>query len=876
MTGNNEGRYWNLFDIYIFLLRRVNFTVEFVPKDRFNLEHEENLEAMRLEEQNSQDYENKIKFSQYNERQIADNDDNKLFCTFCSSKSNRKLQTGKGCELKQCNHICNYYLKRDFTSIVKQDEVNGFATNDQLVGKRSSSVSETHIEAKNSTKIFNLDYSYFHLCLFMINLLLSTLTMIKLILYSSVWTADSTKPSKPATVFLASFELFGMNAQEIMDCIFNRVLLADIFIKFNRCQTLNTIAATLLFPSTLTRQIHLIKLLGKLTFFKKRQQLLNNQNNLSINVVQLNLSYLTSLNTTTKNWYRMAIESWRHNHMIDNFRKERSIINKISSIEGTIPSRINLKTRMYYYNLIQFNDCYGAYFPKSLAEPKLNDLSADDSSEENSNGRARKTNLIVGRENFNAKLSSFVIGNKRSKVHQKKFIKSNSSDSIQTITSSSNLSSSTILTSMATDNQLAADAGRKLDHLIEPKRIQIRNVFIARPIHRVDLSEMAWLISMLLVCYIMSLISIVIPVFCSLCLELDLNSLGELFSMKSIENSIGLISSTALYRWFQIPIWQFLMMLSIIDLFNFFSCCLICFSRACYLRMHLEQINELCCLLNHIHEQEGDTTTGQPTSLVGAINRMTTSSIGMPRRHGTSIKLPTASISSSSSSANLLLPPRPLSSAHDQREPKIQQDWLELELQRDNDEEEEMAFFHVRNKSHLDANLNVNDKELIAREAHIDDINRRMEFIIDLGVLIQKELMDVKAFFTTYLNLEISFKVLCMAFSVTALLDHKNIFELIFLIFNTNTGALPIIIVLLMAAFIEIEFRSICKTITKIMVNGGQVIKLKNIKRMIQQAEYLSVKSNRSFVVIGNFSLTLGSLAPVLGWIATGVVLLRR
>lgn len=455
------------------------------------------------------------------------------------------------------------------------------------------------------------------------------------------------------------------------------ILFEDSFRKFKSRRWVNMIALCLMLPNTVARFITLFDLLKRVHSRRLQQQ---------INIVQLNLSYLSALNTTTRHWLKLFVESWRHKHLIVGCTcRSMRLMLRIAHLEGCPQTCLGIKRKLYLYNTIEFNRCYHVYFPR-----------------------------------------------------------------------------------------LKENQNRRKD----------RDLFVAKPLHRMDLNEMAWLLLMLMVLYVMVPISVILPIIFAFQIETN--------SILATTNQLNHLSALSLIvRSSYIILWQCLIMLDVLDLFNFFSGCLICFSRAKHLRLNLRKVSEYCQQLTGSQSDGRGTTDTQDVDEGSAC----------PER--------------------------------------------------------------------LKASVNLRGKQI-----HI--LNMNIELLNELSVLVLQEFYDIKKYFTSFLNLEILLRVLAIMFAVMAIFEELNWLELGFVVVNCNTAAMPIAIVLIMAALIEGELRSICKYLDLILTAQQRLVSVDNQRRTMLMADHLSTESNRCFVILGNFSLSLGSVISVVAWIATGVVMMRR
>lgn len=336
--------------------------------------------------------------------------------------------------------------------------------------------------------------------------------------------------------------------------------------------------------------------------------------------------------------------------------------------------------------------------------------------------------------------------------------------------------------------------------------------FLAKPAHRCDQNEMAWMLSLLFVMYIGNFMTITIESSISFMMEMNAGSLDS--------HNITNIQSISLNRWFQLSLWSLISVLDIYDLYLFFACSLICSSRARYLKIQLKMIKERCFVL------------GEMASSLQQIEPFTS---GRVHRY------------------------------HDEK--------LERSLDSNSDKlKDKLMLFYCENKSTRHTDCISNNDCMI----ELDLLNENLSLLVDLILVVQRELDDVKNFFGLYLNIEICIKPPCIAYLIVSLLESEMNMELMFIAFVTNFCMSPIFVATATAAWVENEFKHVAWELDKIIVNGSSLINGANLRRIMAISGHLNDKSNRSFVLFGNFSLTLGSLMPLLAWISTGVLLFSR
>lgn len=770
----------------------------------------------------------------FRDQQIIDQDGwldegqlKQCYCPYCNSND---LKDNHGMNL---NSTCTFNLKKEHDSRLSLNK------------KPQSSLSKILARFTQELKIINLNsskYGFATLSCFSFNVLISCFYSVKLVVHSIF--SPENEDSMTEQVFAAKYKstVANTDGSNYLLVSINEFITCDVYQQFTNRRTINLIAASLLLPPTMNKLWCLAKLLckiggdrGKVVEVNKLKRSSNEgikhfdsgdnkedkedapNNEQTINVVQLNVAYLNSLKTTTSCWIELVKDGWNHVHSLQKFDKETNLSIKICLSKGILPSSIDFKTKMYSYNMIQFNDCYSKYF-KSMPG-----IDSDDKGDSGFTIEKFNNNDIEVSNNKNN--GSMIVGNKLFKLLETGRIlpdstKLNSCQDIECYTTPSGRSN--MYDSLAR-NLLSNEIKNTLDQTREqpvddievdfkmPNGRKKSQSFVARPIHRLDLNEMAWLIILIAFLYWSVLLNTIGPCIFAIITE------------TSSKNSDQITWSNSIMRWSQTLILQLLFFFASFDLFNFVSSCLICISRAKYVGSHLKNLKELCATIR-------------------------------------------------------------CENLNNSKNSNEKQDDDDFDYDKDYDyfmeqlkllDANEEAGITMKNIDRFKDYFHNKQSTVESIQSHYN-LNRRLESLIDRCLLIQKELDDLKNFFAIYLDFEIAFKVLCSAFSLSALLDQRNTSEMLYILVNTLTGATPIIMTLAMAAFIEHEFRIICKEMSQLLVYGTRILTIKNIRQLMLQSNHLAAKSNRSFTIAGNFSLSMGSLISVTGWVATSLVLLRR
>lgn len=805
---------------------------------------------------NSENFLTDRKQQHINDRDALSNESQfkQCYCANCNSNSGSFLLISNSNVSPIKNEVCAFISKPRY--LCDSNKVSHSKTSNSFLHKITRKLIETwKVICFNRRR-----YSMKNLSCLIIYVIFTSFYLIKLSFYSKFSAEDKDSTKQFNVSEYGTTTKFHLDGQKFKTTFIYEFISCDIFRRFTNSQTINLLAATSLLPSTLNRLLCLFKLLHKiacdtdlLNRVEQERMLIhessdnNNNNNNSNNnnntdgknekyrefyeiknVIQLNVAYLGSLKTTTSGWYELFKNGWHHNHPLNKFDKETNLSLEICLSEGILPSCINLRTKMYSYNMIQFNDCYSKYF-KPLA-------GIDFDRKRNSNfiGQQQANNEGINHIKEMKKDNEIICKELLRHMRIEKFSNMVNIDSGQSIMDYKHLSAlnpSGLYDQMA--RNFASERRREIS-ISESRKSQVNDIdllnikvsgnkkselLVARPIHRLDLNEMAWLLLFILLLYISVILDTIIPCCLAFIVENGIILNQSIWSSSNIQyNSLNFGGSNSMIRWFQISTVQLLFVLSIFDLYSFVSSCLICISRAKYVRLHMKEQRKLCIkirseslekIANFAEDNSGYDDANE--YLIEILKKLQACD-----ESGITIKL--------------------------------------------------IGQF----KDHF------HDPKVAIESFQSNDLNRNMEALIDLSLLVRKELDDLKKFFNVYLDLEITSRVLCSAFSLSALLDQRNAIELLYILFNVIHGTTPIIVTLIMAAFIEHEFRKICNEMSKILVNGTHILTIKNIKQLMTQSNYLEVKSNRSITIAGNFSLSMGSLVTLVGWVATSLVLFRR
>lgn len=723
------------------------------------------------------------------------------------------------------------------------------------------------------TKIQPLPRKHRDYILFFINAILTILMTSKSLFYSIVAIPSDDFDDEQAGIG------GGENAQLNRTYTENVIhtLGRDIFgSEFASSRTVNFIVTCLLLPATITRTKHLVKYFRRhLSKSMKCASYLSD----TISIAELDLSYLYYLSAPTGVWKRLLRDGWFHKHPLDDLSGGQSLLRRVCAHRSS--SRLNisrsarrkatsgaeqdLMTKMYFHNMIYFDDCY-----KQMFKPAVDYLSHHTHKQTIHSKNLTSVNSAT-KKRRGSRSSRSVSGSSSIKRLHVDEAGDDDEISLQMSISTIGESNSSRIKSFAPRDDL--DESLKLDpnhknYVFSPDQVGIFNPhhepkdelrknigkqpFISKPFHRCDQTEMAWLVALVILFYVMTIGYISSLYFFYSCHLIKLKNFADVLDFNLVLSRLEKFNQIGsfLVASIQLNLLLLLVVLSIIDLYSFFAVCVICYSRARYLRIHLERLCKLCSIIGHLNgtdhqDQSSASPFDEYSKFIDKMYRIKTiiqdpeAMEEFPSDHiigigGSILRYPSAAIA----------------------------------LRNDVIRTTAIGFRSRRNRK---AN-----KPLTLDLLYIIGLNERIEYILELLLLIQNELADIKLFFSTYLSLEITFRALSVVFSVLALLDNRGVYQVCFLIGLFISGFVPIVIVLTTAAFVESEFGSICKTLSWILYNGKQMVSSKNIRIIMATADFLCTKSNRSFIIVGNFSLTLGSLLPVVAWIATGVVILRH
>lgn len=758
------------------------------------------------------------------------------YCPYCNSNPTNNRLLSEGVNLNTSS-ACMLAVKRQSDLKSSRDRM-----------KSSSFINALPAKLIRKFEIVNLNcsnYSFTTLGCFFFNVIITCFYSTKAVMYS-ILLVDNQNPNEQVAISTKN-QAANTDDKNYLSGLIYEFIFCDIFQQFTNRRTINLIAASLLLPSTINRLWCLFKLLRKIVTCNKTDAVSveqikgqrrysyggskdfdSNNNDLdkgskkvelndeqTINVVQLNVAYLDSLQTTTSGWIELFKDGWHHVHPLQKFDKETNLSIKICLSKGILPSCINLRTKMYSYNMIQFNECYSKYF-----KPTMSAIDFDHKCNSRFNAIEKLSNNDDIDTDENKTDNSFIQFEKDQRMSSDLTTIMNSCGCIKYCAHLTTLEPGDLYDPL-TKNLLLNEGKHRLDNVNEIdfdlKMLNIGNnekksqSFVARPIHRLDLNDMAWLVALTMLLYWSFFFNTFVPCVLAIIIETNISQISNHMTWSDL-----------IVRWSQTATLQLLFVLTTFDLYNFVSSCLICISRARYVRLHLKNLKELCVTIRY-------------ENLIKSMNNNE-----KEKEENNSYE----------------------------RENDYFMDQLK---QLENVEESGITMKLIdKFKDHF------HDKQISVEDIQLHDLNRRLEILIDRSLLVQRELYDLKNFFTVYLDFEIASKVLCSAFSLSALLDQRNTFELLYIFLNTLTGATPIIITLTMAAFVEHEFRKICKEMSQLLTNGTDLLTIKNIRQLMVQSSHLSVKSNRSITIVGNFSLSMGSLISVIGWVATSLVLFRR
>lgn len=491
------GLIYNAFKQYIQILTRINFTVELIPNDRFRRDHQmklRNLKAM-------QDSEPVERADQ------ADKSDKSFYCLECNMNRSSRNDS---------KHICRHYLQNNNNNSNKVETDKKELTPMHLsrinLHERSHSIASNMSHLKNKlmsrwhTIILNrMEYSYVHLSIYVVHVFVTVFMSVKLTLHASGWVL---KDADDQNIICKPLDVDGKlqrveNEQLRSKSILYELIACDTFANFNNSRILNQVAIAYLLPYTITKLVSFFSLLSKI--LSKDHNNLEKEHNQEVNIVQINVAYLNSLHTSTAKWYKLFKRSWFHKHKLENFELETSILNQVKLYEGLSISELDLRSKIYFYNLISFNHCYVGYFGSNC-------------------GNNRTDKLIEEEEDLAA---------------SGRLIESEEGDEKKT--------------------QL-----QMLQHheWHEPKKVRDKNIFVARPIHRMDLNEMAWLMFMLMVLYVLNVLSFGSSSILAILVQFGFKRIGQLSFGNLFEASVQAFECLTIIKCMHVIIWVLLIHLA--------------------------------------------------------------------------------------------------------------------------------------------------------------------------------------------------------------------------------------------------------------------------------------------------------------------------
>jgi len=537
-----------------------------------------------------------------------------------------------------------------------------------------------------------------------------------------------------------------------------RLLMQDMFSGFESSRSLNRIHLALMLPAVVIR---LKTLLAMIADRKMKPADNAPEKILNINVVQLYISYIATLKADGLNWLRIVKDGWYHRRSTRCSQTSRTVRNGLFDCSY---SEMSLKSKLYFYNLIDFNRCCSGHFFRNSIDQDVKEPEGSD-------------------EDCNVEIESNGLG-----------------DQNPTSRSAAEIFPKLYLDQQARPSRLARETGSKIEANGPPLS------------HRIDLRDMGWLVVIVIVLYVCSIGSVVGPTYFSILRELEIVSPDE---PRRIETQNELARSQKrvdLVRVALIAAVETLINLSISDLFCFYVCIIFCFSRAGYMRGYLKRVEELCELVKRLTSHNERTRLLRPTGLSN------------------------------------------------------------LDLGKDSDFPKTQTVFSYSTRT----TIRDEEKDLKSHQGYTRNINNRVEYSIEIVLLLQRELLDMKRYFNLYLNLQFVARVVGASFALATLLDSKGTNELALAAINLIDCFVPFVFIFSGAALVESEFRAICGSMDRLLICGRRIIALKNVKRIMRVSSCLAIPSNRGFVALGNFHLASGSLAPLIGWIATGAVLFMR
>lgn len=181
---------------------------------------------------------------------------------------------------------------------------------------------------------------------------------------------------------------------------------------------------------------------------------------------------------------------------------------------------------------------------------------------------------------------------------------------------------------------------------------------------------------------------------------------------------------------------------------------------------------------------------------------------------------------------------------------------------------------HCHKSSNFKTTLRLYKERLSHKQ--IAQFNRQVAHLVDLVEVLISELRDMKSFFTGHLNIYLIFGTACFAVTFSLFARSKTSNEVALAFAAGAAGVAPMLFSLSTGAIAEKSSRLLYLSMRPLLVNELQLLDPRLVARMELVCEHLEPLENRSFVVLGNFSLTFSSLTSILGWIITGNLLIQR
>lgn len=274
------------------------------------------------------------------------------------------------------------------------------------------------------------------------------------------------------------------------------MLVCDNFTQFHNSRMLNLISSTLILPSAIRRVSYVLRFLFKLlagrqsanrrlipsasirrtsrtrASFSRGKICLHKMRREPVNIVQLNLAYMKSLHTSWTRWFDIIKKIWLHKHSIEALQSEiyktpgNQLISASSAIGGNADN-LDTRDKLYLYNLTYFDECYSKYFPNSTDVSSIygkvsrlvNDMNEDISS-------GQPTSPLMA-------ANAIPISSSRSNHRHAE-------------------RAETIIGAL----EFGASSQGQQTTAYWCQELKRKNIFIAKPIHRMDLNEMGWLVLM--------------------------------------------------------------------------------------------------------------------------------------------------------------------------------------------------------------------------------------------------------------------------------------------------------------------------------------------------------------------------------------------